>query len=793
MFAASSLVVAVLATYASVAVLSLSASAPSFLGSLPGVHAVVTGIGWQQPKVDSLVKLRPSAPTVNTGAFADIGRINLGTVHSATAQPQTFSIKNTTSRSLPLHLAISGAPGVTAQFVASNGPDINVPAGESATISVVSNPVYAGTINASLAISVPNSGLAPKIVTISGAQAPLPPGPVTATPAAGGAVDVSWTPSLSVSGVAGYIVERGTAGSGVYQPVGSLTTATTAVDHTPADAAYSYEVVAVATGGVAPQSSAGPAASVTSDSQAPVAPTGVAPLQPFLNLATVENPLTVTVQLPNSSAPSDTITVTLTDASGKQLVQTAPGGGQTAQVQFPSVSQLADGEVSVSATATDSAGNPSTAFKQSYVFAIDTTPPGDPASVTAPALITMENQQAVSVQVQTVATDAPTDVLHISLSEPGSPPVTDTFPVSAADQPLSMNAQQLPDGQITISAWVVDGAGNPSNIVQGDSPSTKDTTEPTAPTFVGVAAGPNNPVNVVTPGSENAVIVQATFAQAPAAGDQLIFWVAGTSYQIQSDGQSTTYTVQPPIDVSSLSDGVHNVGLKEIDADGNFTKTFSHFTKDTSGPTAPTSVGVPAGPNNPAGYVNAATQTAATIVAAFAGPTDPADQIALSVNNVQFAPQSGGSDQAVFTGDLSSLPDGTLQILGTITDPSGVSTSFSGTLIKDTQPPPPPAAAYVVGPPPNTISPADASCVKVAVAFNQAPDPSDLVTITLSDENTSVQGSAPAGDGQVEIGCIDASSLSAGTIAVNVTVTDAAGNSTSVAGTDATKLACQQN
>ena len=88
----------------------------------------------------------------------------------------------------------------------------------------------------------------------------------------------------------------------------------------------------------------------------------------------------------------------------------------------------------------------------------------------------------------------------------------------------------------------------------------------------------------------------------------------------------------------------------------------------------------------------------------------------------------------MFTGDLSSLPDGMLQILGTITDPNGVSTTFTGTLIKDTQPPPAPAAAYVVGPPPNTIAPADASCVKVAVAFNQAPDPSDTVTVSLSDE-----------------------------------------------------------
>jgi hypothetical protein len=412
--------------------------------------------------------------------------------------------------------------------------------------------------------------------------------------------------------------------------------------------------------------------------------------------------------------------------------------------------------------------------------------------VSAPATIAGGNDKNLPIQVDVPSTDDPSDPLIVSLQGVTGPAQNTPFHVSDADAPLIVDASGLPDGMVAVSAWVVDEAGNRSAVATADPSSVKDTAGPTAPTSIGVAAGPDNPAGVVNAASQSAVIVQATFDQAPPADDQMVFWVAGQSYPVQGDGQSATITL-PPIDLSNLPDGTYNVGVKQTDGDGNITRTWSKFTKDVSGPTAPTSVGVPAGPDNPAGYVNAATQTAVTIVASFAGPTDPADQIALSVGGLALAPQSGGSDQAVFTGDLSGLPDGTLQILGTITDPNGVSTSFSGTLIKDTQAPPAPAAAYVVGPPPNTITNTDASCVKVAVAFNQAPDPADMVTVTLSDENTSVQGSAPAGDGQVEIGCIDASSLSAGHIAVNVTVTDAAGNSTSVAGTTATKLDCPQN
>ena len=356
---------------------------------------------------------------------------------------------------------------------------------------------------------------------------------------------------------------------------------------------------------------------------------------------------------------------------------------------------------------------------------------------------------------------------------------------------INVNASNLADGnELVASATVTDEAGNTS-ASSPPVPVVKDTIGPELPASIAVIAGPSNPAGVVTAGSEGAVTVQATFDQPPSPDDQYVMWIAGTPYNVTPDGQSTTLTVGP-LDLTPLADGTYKLGIKGTDPDGNVSKQWTwHFVKDTGGATAPTSVGVPAGPDNPAGYVNAATQTAATIVATFAGPTDPADQISLSVGGLDLQTQSGGSDQLSWTADLSSLPDGTLSITGTIVDPNGVTTNFSGSLIKDTQAPPAPAVAYVVGPPPNTINPADASCVKVFVAFNQAPDPNDVVTVTLSDGSTSAQGSAAAGDGHVVVGCIDASSLAAGSISVNVTVTDVAGNATQMTGTPATLLACQ--
>jgi hypothetical protein len=786
MIAASALVVAVLASYAGIGMLSLSATAPfKALSTLPGVDAVVSGIGFQKPTVDSVTKFAKSNAAAAVNVFADVSGIDIGPVSASSTTRPTVSIQNQSSSPIEYQVHVSGAPGVSASFANGSSAQTVKPTGR-ATVFVTSSALYAGPISGQLEISA--AGLQPKIIPIQGTQAPLAPGAVTATPAAGGAVNLSWAPSGSLSGVAGYIVKRSSDGT-TFTQVGGLIQATTTVDQTPSDAQYTYEVVAVSQGSTPLQSAAGPTATVTSDSTAPAQPSGFGQLPAYINQANVDQPLAVTVQLPAGSQPSDSISVTATDASGAKFTQTASGGGATAQVTFDP-SQFAQGPLVVAATATDAAGNPSSAVTDSIV--VDTIAPLAPASVSTPAIIATGNDAALPVTVQVPSVVNPNNELDVSMQGVTGAAVVQKYTVGAADAPLTFDASGLPDGPVTVTAWVVDAAGNKSAATQANSQPTKDTSGPAAPSFVGIPASESNPANVVTPSIANAVTVQATFDVAPAADDSIVFWVNGTSYAgFQGDGQTTTFTVSPPIDLSGLSNGTYTLGIVQTDGNGNVTKTFTHFHVDTSGPQGPDSVGVPAGPNNPAGYVNAATQAAATIVATFAAPTDPADQIALSVGGLSLGTQSGGESSVTWTGDLSSLPDGTLQILGTITDPNGVQSTFTGSLIKDTTPPPAPAVAGVVGPPPNVITPGHDSCVNVGVAFNQAPDPSDTVTVTLSDGANSVQGSAPAGDGQVTVGCMDASSLAAGPVSVTVTVTDLAGNSVTFTGTPATKLACQ--
>ena len=796
MFAASLLVVAVMATYASLAVISLTAggslSLPTSL--LPGSLSNSLDIHWNAPNVKHLVNAR-SPETGHVSPLADITLFDFGPLPTVGSTTRQLSITNPGSTTLPLYVTVTGGSGVSATFHTNGRQTMSVHPKQAATIDLTSNPLVAGPITGKLQISIVGSNATAYTIQLAGSQPPLPAAGLTATPAKGGAVDLAWTSSPS-SGVTGYVVQRSTGAAGTWQTVASLPgAATTFVDKTPADATYAYQVFAVAPGatpGAAPvESGPGPQATAAADSAPPAEPTDVG-APPYINADMAANGggPTIPVSLIGSSS-SDTITVTLTDKNGKSVSGQHLGGASTVNVNVPNVGILAEGKITVSATATDSLGNTSPAFTGGPSIWKDTNPPAA-QTVSVEGDITSLNDTQYPVTVNTEAAAAGGATVTANISD-GTTTATQPQNENAGDTSIiiPVDASKLADGtELVATATVTDEAGNQSQA-SPPVPVTKDSTPPPLPTSIGVVAGPNNPAGVVTAGSESAVTVQATFDQPPSPNDQFVMWVAGTPYNITPDGQSTTLTVGP-LDLTSLPDGTYKLGIKETDPDGNVSKQWSwHFVKDTGGAEAPNSVGVPAGPNNPAGYVNAATQTAATIVATFAGPTDPADQISISVGGLDLPAQPGGSDQLSWTADLSSLPDGTLPITGTIVDGNGVTTTFTGSLIKDTQPPPAPAVAYVVGPPPNTIKQNDASCVKVFVAFNQAPDPSDLVTVALSDGTTTVTGSASAGDGHVVVGCIDASSLSAGTISVNVTVTDVAGNSTDMTGTPATLVPCQ--
>ena len=95
--------------------------------------------------------------------------------------------------------------------------------------------------------------------------------------------------------------------------------------------------------------------------------------------------------------------------------------------------------------------------------------------------------------------------------------------------------------------------------------------------------------------------------------------------------------------------------------------------------------------------MNSFTQSAAVIQATFPEGTDSSDTLTASVNGVDLGAQVGGSIAVAWHADVSGMPDGQLDLHGTITDAAGNTTDFSGRAVKETQPPAPPVAAHVIG------------------------------------------------------------------------------------------------
>src|SRR5690349_16002629 len=111
MIAASPLVVAVLASYAGIGLLSLNGTSSfSALRELPGVNSVVAGIGWVQPKLANAVHVSTqSQPT--SDAFSDVSFVNFGPIQDTAGHERKISIVNHSSAGLPLQVSVvGGAP-----------------------------------------------------------------------------------------------------------------------------------------------------------------------------------------------------------------------------------------------------------------------------------------------------------------------------------------------------------------------------------------------------------------------------------------------------------------------------------------------------------------------------------------------------------------------------------------------------------------------------------------------------------------------------------------------------------
>jgi hypothetical protein len=766
--------VGLVAAYAILGVLSLTSVAPSLLDSVPRSIQRITGGGSVRaatPKVPDIVN-SPSG-----GVLSDLA-VDLRSISGRSdALSKSFDLQNTALNPVNVSLEVTGAPSVEATFPGERR-SARLGPGKTTSVTVTSDPMHAGPLHGSVLISV--AGIAePFTVPLSGVQAPLPPGAVTATPEAGGAVHVTWPASPS-TGVAGYEVERSVSG-GQWQKLSDAAPAAGITDPTGTDGqTVEYRVSAVTAGASQYLSSFGASGSAVTDASAPGPADSVKITPDFVNLSN-EDSVPVEVDLPPTSSPTDVVSVTLTDSTGGTATGTGAGGPPSVVIPVDA-STLVDGMLTASVTLTDAVGNATTAdASPEPQVRMDTQAPEPPTDAVPPEVVNGDQAKSVPVVVHVPGAEDGERV-HVQIAG-GGQTADGSADVSGFATTVNVDVSDLPDGRLSVSAWSIDEAGNPSGQIDGGT-FEKDSSAPDGAQNIHIAGGDANPAGYVNAASAGNVTVVVHFRQPTDSADNVAINVAGNRFY--RDGGDDTYLVGP-IDLSAQPDGRIFLSATVTDPAGNSSTITDYAVKDTVAPTAPTSFTVPATADNAAGLVNSLTQTAAIIQATFPDGTDSSDSLTASVNGIDLGSRVGGSIAVQWRADVSSLPDGRLDLRGTITDAAGNATDFSGRAVKETQAPPPPVAAHVIGfCRPDTIVPATANDVSVQVVLPEMPGLSGTVTVTLTDSaGHTATGTASGGPGIVVVHGIDASSFVPGHVQVSVSITDSAGNTSTFDGTPA--------
>lgn len=505
-------------------------------------------------------------------------------------------------------------------------------------------------------------------------------------------------------------------------------------------------------------------ATATKDTVAPTAPTLVVPA--FVNATTV-----TAVPVSGTAQAGVTILLSVTDGTATPAVTgTATAAANGSWSTTLDVHTLADGTLTVSATARDAAGNTSTPATGTTTK--DTAAPGTPATLTAspsPYLKAQAGTDLVVSGTTAAADNAATGLLvdlTISDTDAGTADVLQpNVAVTSGAFTYTFVAARiatLTDSTLTISAKIHDAAGNLSaaktaSLLKDTTALAVVSTSPSTPTVMPPAAVSGTYNEVLATGTSTITVKNKNSVQ-----------LAGTT-SFSADGRTVIFTPSSAFSEASSPYSVVVHGVDTNDAADTQDASFS-FTVDNTPPAAPvvTAPG-PITTANQAAYVVSGTGEAGATV-----------HVTL-VGGVTLTPTAlvAGNGSWTLTVNASTLSDGTVTLTATQSDAATNSSPATApvTTAKDT------VGAAVTG-----LGGTNTNTATPSTAVTGATEA--LATVALSaDDGTNplVTGTGTvAGDGTFT-GSLNLSSLVDGTITITAIATDAAGNAGAPATTTVTK------
>ncbi|MCW2410813.1 MULTISPECIES: Ig-like domain-containing protein [unclassified Sphingobium] len=513
--------------------------------------------------------------------------------------------------------------------------------------------------------------------------------------------------------------------------------------------------------------------SFTLDRQAPLAPTlalGAGVAGGATQAEALASTGVVTVRAEGGSA----ITVTFAGSQGtvsKQLVAT--GAVQAVTLTAADLTTLGDGAISVTATATDAAGNASP-VGASLEFALDRVAPSAPTLALGTGIADGASAAEASSQGG-VALVTATAGLTVSVTfKNGSNQIVKEVAATGAAQAVVLTENDLAtlgSGTISVSALARDEAGNASTAAT--SSFTLDTVAPAAPlvSLIGASAKTStqaaNVLGVAQVTAENGSAVTVTFTNGI---NSVAKTLTGTGA-----AQSVVLTAG---DVASLGSGTIAVSVTAIDAVGNISQSGNAtFVIDNTPPAAPV-IELGAGVADTASLAEATASTGVVTVAAEDGATVTVT-FTRSGNTVTKTVTGTGTAKAVVltASDLAALGDGTISVSAIAKDVAG-NTSAAATaasFVLDRTPPTAPVLALGSGVSNGaTLAEAKAATGVVTVTAETGA----AVTVTFTNGVNSVTktltgtGSAQA----VTLTAANLATLGNGTVSVSAVARDTVGN-----------------
>ncbi len=490
------------------------------------------------------------------------------------------------------------------------------------------------------------------------------------------------------------------------------------------------------------------ALAVTIDSTAPAAPTITA----FTNdtgiagdRITADNSLTVT----GAAEPSSTVTVFFNGAS--QGTTDAGAGG----LWSFDAAQNSDGVYSITATATDAAGNSSPASGP-LVVTIDSSSPAAPTITGFSTDTGIVGDRITSDNTLTVTgTAEPSSTVTVFFNGTSQGATT-----TAANGTWLFNAVQNPDGVYAITASAQDAAGN-SGPASVPLSVTIDSAAPATPTITGFSSDTGTLGDRIT--SDSTLAVTGTAEAGSTVSVYFNNVIQGTAIAAANSTWSFDAVAKP--------DGVYSITATATDAAGNTSGASSPLavTIDTAGPAAPTITGFTADTGTLGDRITADNTLAVT------GTSEPASTVTVFFGGASQGTTVTAADGS-WTFDAAQKPDGVYSITATATEAAGNTSGASGPLVVtiDTNAP---AAPTITGFSADTGTLGDRVTSDNTLTVAGTAEPGSSVTVLF--DGTSQGATTTAANGTWSL---NAAQKPDGVYAITATATDAAGNTSPASG-----------